>query len=145
MKHRRGISTTYSAILGLLFSVSQILRINSFPSTVSPIIILAPSLAQYQRCFRLASSTEHCDESSNTKLGDKSRKTGVPTARYLAVVALASRPRGSNEVDSTAFASRRLDMDARYKLLDSKDRSFSKLLVVSWEFISLQIGNVLYH
>ena len=132
MKHERNaLSTSYGVILGVSFFISQILYIDSLTSTISSNFRLAYSLPKHQKCCLLASSTENESKSSPTKHIEKSRKTDVPTARYLAVAALASRPRGSNEADSTAFASRRLDMDKRYELLEPRDRSFSKLLVVS--------------
>lgn len=83
---------------------------------------------------QMSSSSISSSSTANDKQKSESKenfsKDVAPTARFLAVVALASRPKGSDNIDSTAFATRRLDGDNRYAQLDSRDRAFARLLVV---------------
>jgi hypothetical protein len=106
-------------------------HVTSFSFTQTP-SLPRPLRVRWQRCclFSAATSTDKSVfTSSSSKSNNKNNKNTLPTARYLAVAALASGSKGS-EIDPSAFASRRLDADVRYKQLESRDRAFAKLLVV---------------
>jgi hypothetical protein len=115
----------------LLFS--QTLRIDSFTSIPSKLVPILTS--SHDRCLLFSSATANGNKSGAKsppkKIPNKARKNAVPNARYLAVAALSSGPRTGDSIDSTAFASRRLDTDFRYKQLEPRDRAFARLLVVS--------------
>ncbi len=93
---------------------------------------------------------------SSVKKEEKSKPNGrnaKPNSRTVAVYALAtasastyeacSSDGSGAEVGSLSFASRQLEQDRNYQLLDARDRSFAKLLVSTVERRLGQIDKVL--
>lgn len=78
---------------------------------------------------------------------DKPRKRRAPkkiqpNARYVAISALSDAGAGA-QVNAGSFATRTLEQDANYKLLDGRDRAFARLLVATVERRLGQIDIVL--
>lgn len=72
----------------------------------------------------------------------KSSKETQPTARFVAVAALASAGAGA-QVNAGSFATRQLENDEHYKSLDERDRAFARLLLATVERRSGQIDKIL--
>jgi hypothetical protein len=126
----RGSNRSISIGALLLASISS--EIHSFAPKTSTI---QKPYSPNKSCLFSSSTANKKDKFAtaakhSSKKRDASRNsTIIPTARYLAVAALASGSEGTT--DSSAFASRRLDADVRYTQLEPRDRAFARLLVVS--------------
>ena len=79
------------------------------------------------------SSTTHRKNSSSNK--PKRKKNIQPTARFVAISALASA--------DGSFATRELEQSSYYKQLEARDRAFARLLVATVERRLVQIDTVL--
>jgi hypothetical protein len=129
------------AAMGVFLLFSQSTRIDSFTCTIQsnktlfPSSHIASTRPTKNRLF--ASSTNKNISNPAAKEQrvppSKTQDNIRPTARFVAIAALASGslPSSKDNVDSIAFAARRLEQDERYQRLEPRDRAFARLLVVS--------------
>ena len=131
-----------AAILGAFLLISQSTRVDSFTFIIQSNEISFPSTAttvyHMKRHAEIGASTNGNNISHPEFKKRRHNASGKqhdirPTARFLAVSALSSGSVSSSKdnVDSVAFAARRLEQDERYQQLDPRDRAFARLLVVS--------------
>ncbi|KAL7543556.1 hypothetical protein ACHAXR_012836 [Thalassiosira sp. AJA248-18] len=74
----------------------------------------------------------------------RSSKKIEPTARFVAITALADAAASTSSSDGAgSFATRQLEQDDHYKSLEARDRSFARLLVATVERRSGQMDKVL--
>ncbi|KAL3786186.1 hypothetical protein HJC23_001262 [Cyclotella cryptica] len=145
------ISPYSAATMGAFLLFSQPTRVKSFSCTIQSNIIAFPSshaaITRARKRHVFAASTikdiSHPDAQKRRFHSSKTKDNIRPTARFVAIAALSSGSSKKENVDSLAFAARRLEQDERYQRLEPRDRAFARLLVATVERRLGQIDGVL--
>jgi len=108
----------------LLVSLSYVLSFNLSSNKYRYVVIKSPSTRCVSSPINLQATSTSSTSERSTAGGSKPKIK--PTARYVAISALAKASDGS-------FATRELEQSSHYQSLDQRDKAFARLLVATVE------------